>query len=247
MNAFFCGASALGWKGLSIAIADQIEKRLVDTGIVAEFRMKCCRYRHSLLNHYWIGAFGREYLNFRPYTLDLGCANKYHLDCRIPQRFGQKLAFANGALALAAVGIAPDADVNGTETGLRGIRDLACEEDRSRAGSESRFRTNELLKLFKARFAKQLEKCSRLPTRNDQAVDAIELFRFPYEHDVSAEFGEPSSMCIEITLQGENTNFHNRRRSLVFRRPRPKHKARVAAYGRLPTPIPGWFSSKLPF
>jgi hypothetical protein len=29
-------------------------------------------------------------------------------------------------------------------------------------------------------------------------------------------------MCIEITLQGENTNFHNRRRSLVFRRPQPK-------------------------
>jgi len=120
----------------------------------------------------------------------------------------EEFTLADGAVDLAPVGIAADADVEGAESGLRRVFDFGGEQDGTGASPEGGLEADELLELFESGFAEQFEKSAGLAARDDKAVDFVELFGFFDERNFSAQLFEPAAVGIEITLQGQNTDFH---------------------------------------
>ncbi len=62
--------------------------------------------------------------------------------------------------------------------------------------------------LFEPGFAQQFEKCTGLSSGDDQAVNFVQLLGFLNQHNLSAQLFEPAAMRVEITLQGQDTDFH---------------------------------------
>lgn len=80
----------------------------MDAAIVAELGMESCGQCFALAHKHgiFLTAFGGDDLDFSAYALDFGGADEDH--------FGEmilELAFADGAVELAAVGVAADGDV----------------------------------------------------------------------------------------------------------------------------------------
>src|SRR5438876_8886812 len=92
----------------SASVGDQVEKRLVNARVVGELRMEGCGHDFSLAHGdgILIFALGGEDFYTLAYTLDFGCANENHLGGRTGED-----AFADGAVALASIGVAANRDV----------------------------------------------------------------------------------------------------------------------------------------
>lgn len=129
---------------------EHIQKILVDAGIVAQLGMEGCGQRFTLAHEHGLFpiAFGGDDIDFSSQALDFGGADEDH--------FGGaalKLAFADGAVELASIGIAADGDVERAETRLRGIFHFGGEKDGAGAGSEGGLGLDEELELFESGFA----------------------------------------------------------------------------------------------
>src|SRR5580700_10663756 len=104
----------------------------MDAGVFGEFGVESGGHRASLPDCDWnfIFAFGGDYFDLRAELLDLRGADEDHLERRARigvERALHELAFADGAVELASVGVATDADVDGSEAGLLGIFDFGGE------------------------------------------------------------------------------------------------------------------------
>lgn len=166
--------------------------------------MKGRSHRSSLPDDDGVVALFPQHFHTLANVRNLRGADEDHLDGRLALsvRSGTKqLALTDGAVDLPAVGIAADANVERSETGLRGILNFRGEQDRASAGSERWLQAYELPQFFESSFAEELEECAGFSPGNDETVNLVELLRLPDEHDLRAELFEPAAVRIEITLQ----------------------------------------------
>src|SRR2546430_8577093 len=113
-----------------------------------------------------IAALGGHYFHARSYMLNFRSTDKNHLERRVSQFAG-----ADGAVDLAAVGVAPNADVERAQALLPGILHFVGQKDCARACAKRRLDANKLLQLFKSGFPQQVKKSSALSAGDDQSVD----------------------------------------------------------------------------
>src|ERR1700722_19743698 len=149
--------------------------------ILREFGVKGGGHRSSLPNSYGVGAFSRDYFNALADLFDFGGADENHFDGR-----GAEETFADGAVDLASVGVATDADVQGAEARLFGILDLGCEKNSAGTGSESGLGVDKVFQLGESVFAEKLEERAALAARDDEAIDGVKLFGLFDEDDFGA-------------------------------------------------------------
>src|SRR5579863_2981753 len=124
----------------------------MDPSVSTQLRVERRRHNSSLPNGDGIAAFSRNDLDAGAEAFKLGRANEYHLDRRAIQ-----FPFADGAFELTPVGIAADADIEDTQTGLFRILDFIGKKDCAGAGAEGWFHADELLQLLESSFAQQLQ------------------------------------------------------------------------------------------
>src|SRR4051812_28039321 len=139
-----------------LAVVDQFQEQLVDAGVIGEFGMESGGHRSSLPHDHGIRAFGREHFNALAYLGNFRSTDENHLQRRVPRlsfEIADNLPFADGAVNLAAIGIAPDTNVERSKAGLLGVLHLVRQQDRAGAGTERGLETNELLQLFESRLA----------------------------------------------------------------------------------------------
>jgi len=167
VKAFFRILEIWGLFPLALAVCDEGQKRLVDTGIFAEFGMKGCRHGCSLSDRDGIIAFCGKNFYAVAYVDNLGGTDEDHFQRRrvctrriaglqVMVEVGQELPFPDRAIDLAAVCVAANANVQGAKPSLSGIFNFCGEQDRSGAGAESWFRLHELLELFEPVDTEQL-------------------------------------------------------------------------------------------
>ncbi len=113
----------------------------------------------------------------------------------------------DGGVDLAAVGVAFDGDVEGSEGGLRGVFYLLCEEDSAGAGAEGWSRFDEGLECVEKTSAfQEFEEGGGLAAGDDEAIEVGELGWCADEPGGHAESGERFGMSLECALQGEDAD-----------------------------------------
>src|SRR5579863_8317754 len=120
----------------------------MDASIFGEFGVEGGSHGSSLPNGDGVGAFGGENLDSFSDMRDLWSADENHFQWgffKFAPEIADKLALADGAIDLASIGVAPDADVERAESRLGGVFDFLGEKDGTGAGAESWFEENELL------------------------------------------------------------------------------------------------------
>jgi len=190
---------------LLLAVLHEIEKSLVHTRVVGEFWVEGGGHRSSLPHGYRIAAFGGDDLHAFSHTRNLGSTDEDHLQrgfSVLTFEITDEHALADGAVDLASVSIAADADIERAKPVLGWIFDFFCEQDGAGAGAESWFETNELFELLEAIRAKQFEEGAGLPAWDHEAVDVVKLLGLLNEGDFGPQLFEPAAVCVEITLQG---------------------------------------------
>ena len=175
----------------------------MDPGIFGEFGVEGGGHGFSLADSDGIVPFCGEDFDAFADVLDFGGTDEDHFDGG-----GAEEALADGAVDLASVGVAADADVEGAEAFLLGILDLGGEEDGAGAGAKGGLGVDEIFQLGKAFFAEKFQERAGFAAGDDEAVDGIELLGFFDEDDFGAEFFEAKAVGVEITLQGQDSDFH---------------------------------------
>lgn len=165
-------------------------------GVLAHFRVKGCREGIALPDQNRVVPFPGHNLDPGPQMYHLGGANEDHLDLA-----SLHLALPDGALQLPSVSVAAYADVKRTEAGLRRILHFARQQDAAGAGPEGRSRHYEFAQLAETVGPQQLQKGARLAPGDDQAIQAIQLFRFPHEDYLGAQLFEPLAVRVKVALQ----------------------------------------------
>jgi len=176
----------------------------MDARVRRKLGVKGCRHDSSLPDgdRILILAFGGDDFNAGADAFDLRGADEDHFERCVPYLLFYELSFADGTVELASVCVAADADVKRAQPGLPRILNFAGEENCSSAGSEGGLRADELLELFKARFAEDFQECAGFAARDYQAVDFIELLWLLDEHDLGAQLSEPFSVGVKVALDG---------------------------------------------
>src|SRR5207247_2000389 len=167
----------------SASVGDQVEKRPMHSRIVGKFRMEGCGHDLSLAHGdgIFIFALGGDDFYVLPYALDFWCADENHLGGRTGED-----AFADGTVALASIGVAANADVQGAESGLPGIFYFVGQQDGAGASTEDWLHAHELFELFESSFSEQLEEGAGFAAGDDEAVDLVQLLGFLDEHNFGA-------------------------------------------------------------
>ena len=142
----------------------------MDAGISREFGVEGGGHGSSLPNGDGVFAFGGDYFYTFANVLDFGSADKDHF-----QRRSAEQAFADGAVDLAAIGIAADTDVDGSKAFLLRVFHLAGQEDRAGTGAEGWLGVDEIFQLCESFFAEKLKEGTGFAARDDETVDGIEL------------------------------------------------------------------------
>jgi len=173
----------------------------VNAGIVAELGMEGCSHAPALPDDDGILAFGSKNLNSWTNSLDLGCTDKNHFKRCLAEK-----TLADRAIDLTPKSVAANADIDGAQSDLFGVLDFLSEQDRAGASSEGGLLAHEFLQLLETSFTEELEKCARLSSGDDEAVDGIELFGFLNQHHFRPEFFQALAMRVEIALQRQDAN-----------------------------------------
>src|SRR6201993_3387401 len=196
---------------LLLAVLDQVQKSLVNSGVFGKLGVESGRHGSSLLDGDGIGSFCGEHFDAISDVGNLRRSDEDHLKRRGGEaafEIAQEFSFADGTIDLASVGVAADADVEGAESGLRRVLHFGGEKNRASAGSEGRFGADELFELFETARTEQFEEGARLASGNDEAVERIELLGFFDQHNFGAQLFEPATVRVEIALQGEDSDLH---------------------------------------
>src|SRR5208337_3910914 len=115
----------------------------------------------SLADGYRIFAFGGEDFHAGADALNLRGADEDHLERGASQLSLNQVAFPYGAVELASIGVAADADVDRAEAGLFRIFNFRRKQDCAGASAEGGFPSHELFQLFEAIFAQEFQERAR--------------------------------------------------------------------------------------
>src|SRR5207244_6457438 len=129
-----------------------------------------------------VAALFRKDLDAVAEGYDFRRADEHHLHRRPLER-----AAADGAVELAAVAVAADADVERAERRLRRALHVAREEDCAGARAEDRPLRGEAAQRLEAIVAEELQERRRLAAGDHQRVDVVELARVADEGRRRAE------------------------------------------------------------
>ena len=187
--------------------ADQIEEGLVDARIVGKFRVESRGHSSSLPNGdgSFIAALGGDDFDAFADVLDFRSADENHFQGRIAEQ-----TLADGAIDLASVGVAADADVKGAEAFLLRILDLGGQENCAGTGAEGGLGVDELFQLFESGVAQELQEGARFAARDHEAINDVEFLGFLDQHNFGTQLLEPAAVSVEIALQGQDTDFHTK-------------------------------------
>jgi len=189
----------------------------VNPGVGRKFGVKSCGHGSSLLYHDGIAAFGGQDFNAFSDVDDLGGADENHFERRFAESSlmritgpiaGEELAFANGAVDLAPVGVAADADVERADASLGRVFNFGGKKNCAGAGTEGGLHFDELFELLKSGVAEELEEGAGLASGDDEAVDVVKLLGLFDEHNFGAQLFKPAAVSVEIALQGQDTDGH---------------------------------------
>jgi len=189
----------------------------VDAGVGREFGVKSCGHGSSLPDNDGIAAFGGEDFNAFSDVDDLGGADENHFEGRFAKSSVMRIAgpfasnepaFADRAVDLASVGVAADADAQGSEAGLGRVFDFGGEKNCAGAGAEGRLYFDELPELLESGVAEKLEEGAGFASGDDEAIDVVELFGLFDEHNFCAQLFKPAAVSVEIALQGQDSDSH---------------------------------------
>ncbi len=176
--------------------------------VIGEFGVEGRGHDSSLPDRYRIRAFGGEDFHAGAEALNLWGADEDHFERRGFYVSLNEFAFPDGAVKLAAVGVAADADVDGAEAGLFRIFDFCRQQDCARAGAEGGLQPHKLFEFFEAIFAQQFQERARFASGNHEAIDFIKLLGLLDEYNVSAQLLEAAAVSVEIALQRQDSNLH---------------------------------------
>src|SRR6266851_2568181 len=116
-------------------------------------------------------------------------------------------------LALSAIRVALDVDVDEAERRLMRARDIAREENESRARAEDRLAG--LVKLLERRheapLVHQLEERRRFAAGHDEAVEALELLGLADLHRLNTTTGERLDVERKVALERQDADLHRAR------------------------------------
>lgn len=188
---------------MPVLTANELEKFLMHARVSGQFRVERRRHRSSLPHRDRILSLGCDHLHAGPHALDLGCADEHHF-----QRRPSKNSFPDRAVNLPPVSVAADTDVERTQPRLVGIGHFLRQHDGARAGTKCGFQSDEFFQFREALFPEDLQERSRLASRDDEAVDFLQLFRLADEHYVSAKLLKAVLVGVEIALNSEDSNLH---------------------------------------
>ena len=182
-----------------VAVADKVQKRFVDASIVGKLGVKRRGHDASLPHGdgIFVIAFSSKNFDAGSDAGNLWSTDEDHLD-----RSVSEFSLADGAVNLAAVGVAADADIERTESGLLRVFHFGRQQDGSGTGAECRVQVDKQLELFESGFTEEFEERPGFAAGDNEATDFIELLGFFDEHNLSAQFLKPFAMCVEIALQG---------------------------------------------
>src|SRR3984885_5385484 len=188
----------------------QIEEGLVNASVVGKFGVEGGGHDSSLADRYRIFAFGGEDFHVGAEAFNFWGTDEDHFERRGSEPFesAYQFAFTDRAVELAPVGITADADVDGAEAGLLWIFNFRRQQDCARAGAEGWLHSNKLFEPFEAIFSQQFQERAGLAAGDHEAVDLLELFGFPDEHNGGAQLFKPAAVGIEIALQRQDSDFH---------------------------------------
>src|SRR6202041_14228 len=108
--------------------------------------------------------------------------------------------FADGAVDLASVGVAADTNIECAQAGLLRIFYFGREENRAGAGAERGLDVNKFLELCETIISQQFQERAGLTSRDNEAVNTVELLGLFDQHNFSAQLFEPAAVGVEITL-----------------------------------------------
>src|SRR5215469_2706663 len=170
--------------------------------------MKCGRKEISLANQNWEAFAPGEDLHSAASGDETRSANEHHFQWSAGQ--GSRLG-ENCRVDLAPVGIAFYHGVEGFQTALLRMTDLAGQQDGTRTGAEHRPPGRKLLeRLEEAPAFEELQHRGRLAAGEDQTVEGMsvkaEVFGILYQRRNCAGFDQCFRMPGVIALDGEHTD-----------------------------------------
>ena len=178
--------------------------------VLRQFRVEGCGQRSSLPDgdRNIIFAFGGDDFDGISYALDFGGADEDHFEWRwfFIERALHEPTFADGAVDLASVGVAADADVECAQAELFGILYFGRKQDCAGAGAEGGFGVDEVFELFESFFSQQLQERAGFSAGDDEAVDGVELLGLFDQDDFGTELFEAAAVRVEIALQGQDSD-----------------------------------------
>src|SRR5579859_73514 len=144
------------------AILDQFQEGLVNAAVIGQFGVEGGGHGFALTNYHRVLTFRGEDFDLRAEALDFRCANEDHFDGRTREE-----TFADGALELASIGVAANANVEGAEPGLARVLDFFGKQDGAGAGTEGGLEAHEFFQFGKTGFAQELQKCTGFAAGDD--------------------------------------------------------------------------------
>ncbi len=156
-----------------------------------------------------------EHVHVRPGALDPGRADEdgaEGLAARtVAEHLGSELEIGLEGTHLAPVGVAANVDVDHPQQGLAGyaVYRVTSEQDHAGAGAEDR--ALEIAdNLLESVGTGQLAYRRRLPARDDEPVQALELLGLPHLDRAGAESAEYRHVLAEVALQGQGADANAR-------------------------------------
>ena len=180
----------------------------MDAAISGELRVEGSGEDVSLTNEDREGVAGGEDFHFGPGEDDARGADKDGFE-RNGLGSGRERGVKgeDGGVALIAVGVALDDDVEDGEALLGGVADLTGEEDGAGAGAEDWLPGGEGLELFQqAAAVEELEHGGGFAAGHDEAVEVLEAFGVSNQRWDGSGFVKRGGVPFKITLNGEDPN-----------------------------------------
>src|SRR3954470_6160048 len=176
-------------------LPDQVQERLVNSRIVGQLRVERRHDDAPLAHEDRLAAELGEHLDLRPGVAHARGADE---DAAERPRVAGDLEVGLEAGDLPAVGVAVDVDVDEPEV-------RAVEHDHPGAGAEDG--AAELAhRVLEPVEAHEPHERRRLATRDDEAVEALELLGLAHLDRVGAEPAQHGGVLAHVSLQGENAD-----------------------------------------
>src|SRR5216117_2939616 len=220
--AFGCGSHSLSQARLAFGcgshshpgLADHRAEVLVHGGVVGELRVEGGHQDAALPRHHRLVAVGGERLDAGADAPDARGADEDHLDRRGAALEGRATARLEG-LALPAVRVALDPDVDEAERELRGALHLPRQENQPGAGAEDRppLGVELLERRHEPPLVHEFEQRRALAPGNDEAVDVRELLGLADFARLDAAPPQRLGVEVEVALQREDADFHRSARA----------------------------------